>query len=314
MAIYPTPRITPGPTVTSGGTPSAPSTPQSQFYASPSSLAGGNTVGSLSWTGGTGYEQIRNPYYDPRSPGQNSQRYIYRYTGAPATSGGSTAQTPAGLPNSGSMGAGGMAAAPAGGGSVPGGVVGTEQNPFYATLQGASNVAGAASGTQGMANIGSADMLRGGASAVMNTAFDPQNELRAREEQRLTDRIRVGQAARGITMSPYGADLESQAMGNFALDWQDRQLGRQTAGLGAASPASTTAYNVSQGGVGQLVGAGQLPYQAYQTQQDQNISNWIAYENARAQQAGQQMQNYPNQVSQYVDRTSGSQFIPQYRY
>jgi len=299
-----------GPTITSGGgSPSAPSIQQSQFYGSPSSLAGGSTVGQLSWTGGTGYQKILNPNYDPRSPGQNSQRYIYRYTGAPASGGGSTTQAPAGLPNSAASGGAGAAPTTS---AVPDGVIGTEQNPFYATLQSAANIAGAAAGGQGASNLGQADMLRGGAGAVMNTAFDPQNELRSREEQRLQDKVRVGQAARGITMSPYGAGLESDAMSNFALDWQDRQLGRQTAGLGAATPASTAAFNVGQGGIGQYGQAGQLPYEAFQRQQDQNIQNWLRYEAMRQGQVGQAIQNFPNQIESYGNNTNP--YIPTYRY
>lgn len=73
-----------------------------------------------------------------------------------------------------------------------------------------------------------------GANAVMNTAFDPQNALYNRTQQQLQDQVRVGQAARGITSSPYGAGLENQAMSNFDIDWQNAQLGRQTQGLGAA--------------------------------------------------------------------------------
>jgi hypothetical protein len=179
-------------------------------------------------------------------------------------------------------------------------VVGWEQNPFYGNLQNASNQAGIYSQGQGQANIGQADMLRGGAGAVMNTAFDPQGALRAREEQRLQDQVRVGQAARGITSSPYGADLESDAMANFALDWQDRQLGRQTSGLGAAGAASQQGGAMGQMGVNQTQQAGQLPYSAYQQQQDQTIQNWIAYMNQKNLESGLNIQNYPNVASVYT--------------
>ncbi len=72
--------------------------------------------------------------------------------------------------------------------------------------------------------------LSAGASAL-NTAADPQNELRAREEQRLQDSARVNAAARGITSSPYGAGVENKAMSDFGIDWQNTQLGRQAQGV-----------------------------------------------------------------------------------
>lgn len=190
--------------------------------------------------------------------------------------------------------------------------IGFEQNPYYANAQGAANMAGQFAGQQGQANVGQADMLRGGAGAVMNTAFDPQQGLYDRTLRQVQEQQRTGQAARGITSSPYGAGLENQALSNFNIDWQNAQLGRQTQGLEAAGGASGQAGNIGQMGVGQTQAAGQLPWGAYQQQQDSNIQNWIAYMNQRNIEGGLAQQNYPLQLQEQSFRNYGGvPFIPQ---
>jgi hypothetical protein len=213
---------------------------------------------------------------------------IFKYTGAPATSapGGSNP----------------FSVSPT---ATPSAPIGFGQSPYYAGLQNAANTAGVASGVQGAANIGQAAELRGGASAVMNTAFDPQQALYDRTAQRLQDQIRVGQAARGTTMSPYGAGGEAQGMSNFNIDWQNQQLNRQTQGLGAAGTAGTQAGNVGQMGVGQTQQAGQLPYGAYDTQRQSNIQDWITFMNQKNIESGLAQQNYPNQLAQQSMTNAG---------
>ena len=79
--------------------------------------------------------------------------------------------------------------------------------------------------------------LQQGASSIMNTAFDPQNALYDRTQQQLQDQTNAALSQRGIGMSPYGAGVASNAMGNFNIDWQNQQLQRQATGLGAAGSA-----------------------------------------------------------------------------
>lgn len=99
------------------------------------------------------------------------------------------------------------------------------------------------------------------ASQIMNTAFDPQRGLYDRTFQQAIEQTRAGQAARGIVTSPYGAGLEDQAIRNFNLDWQDRQLGRQTSGAGAAG---TLLNDAGRNIIGGTTLAGQAP-QAFTT-------------------------------------------------
>lgn len=114
-------------------------------------------------------------------------------------------------------------------------------NPFQASPAGAGTSSSTSTQTTDYSKGPFASLqpkLTSGASAgldagqqMLKTAADPQNELRAREQQRLQDQVRVGQAARGTTMSPYGAGIENKAMSDFSMDWQDRQLGRQERGI-----------------------------------------------------------------------------------
>jgi len=109
---------------------------------------------------------------------------------------------------------------------------GTTRMPFQSTT-----TTTPISGTKGPFKALQAPLLAAGQQAITGgqamyqTGMDPQGELRAREEQRLRDAARVNAAARGITMSPYGAGVENQAMANFGIDWQNTQLSRQAQGM-----------------------------------------------------------------------------------
>jgi hypothetical protein len=74
-----------------------------------------------------------------------------------------------------------------------------------------------------------------------NTSLDPQNALYDRTVQRLQDQSRASSSAHGAAMGPYAAGLENQAMGNFNIDWNNAQLGRQVQGTQAFSGAGSTA-------------------------------------------------------------------------
>ena len=76
--------------------------------------------------------------------------------------------------------------------------------------------------------------LQNAGQSVLNTAFDPQSALYNKTMLQTQDKARVAEAARGTTMSPYGASVEANAMSNANMDWQDRQLGRQTQGIQSA--------------------------------------------------------------------------------
>lgn len=106
---------------------------------------------------------------------------------------------------------------------------------------------------QGLGNVqGSTNNLYGGGNQVLQSAFDPQNKLYDRTAQQLTDQTRAAQYARGIQSSPLGASVESNALGNFNIDWQNQQLARQAQGLQSAQSAYGAAGNQYTGYLGAI--------------------------------------------------------------
>lgn len=141
---------------------------------------------------------------------------------------------------------------------------------------------------------GAAQTGTGYATRVLDTAFDPQNALYNRTAQQLQDQIRAGQASRGITQSPYGANLESQGMSNFNIDWQNQQLGRQAQGLGAYATGmgpglslygQETGFGLQQRG--QDIGQRGQDIQMQQFQQD--LAERVRQGQISAQQAQQEL-------------------------
>ncbi len=112
---------------------------------------------------------------------------------------------------------------------------------------------------------------------ILQTGFDPQQALYGREYQKAMDHSNAVNAMNGLTGSPYGAGLTTQALNNFDMDWQDRQLGRQV--------SATQGWNSLGSGIGRAYGQadqlGQdmlktmndsysLPYNSYQGVLDNN--------------------------------------------
>lgn len=226
-------------------------------------------------------------------------------------------------------------------------------NPFAPAAIGSAQAAGTAATGQAAGNFDMAAFLRnmgqqgagaagqalntgfdpqGSAEAgrMLNTGFDPRNALYDRTAQQLQDQVRVGQAARGTTMSPYGAGQEGKTMSDFNIDWQNQQLGRQTQALGAfgdwqsgkvgrqtgalgaygqyggaAAGMGTSAANIGQQGVGQTQMPGLLPYEQSQRNQANDINNWLAI-------IGAGQTNYPLQLAQQsMTNAGGVPYIPQ---
>lgn len=150
-------------------------------------------------------------------------------------------------------------------------------NPYAGGYQQGAGVAGAlgqqgamgqfgAGGALGMAGLGQIPY----AGAIEQTAFDPQSALYARTLGQVTDQTRAGLEARGIDNTPYGAGVEGQTLGNFNIDWQNAQLGRQQTGiqgaqqaLGAAGGAIGQGAGLQAGAPGQYLTASAMPYSTY---------------------------------------------------
>lgn len=136
--------------------------------------------------------------------------------------------------------------------------------------------AGSLMGLGGMSG-GWAGGVQPWAEQLMQTGFDPQGALYGRNQQQMMDRQNAINSMNGVAGTPYGAGVAGQTANNFDLDWQDRQLGRQTSasqaytGLGGlfnslvsgAGNAYTGASNLGGSAYNTMAGAAQLPYSTY---------------------------------------------------
>jgi hypothetical protein len=133
-------------------------------------------------------------------------------------------------------------------------------------------------GQQAQTALGQQGQMYGAGNQIMQTAFDPQQQLFQQQQQLVQDQTRAGQAARGLGNSAEGAMEENQAMGNFDINWQNAQLGRQVQGIqgmqtanaggiaqgnlyGQDQSAALAAGNTGAQGYGM---SGQVPMQAQQ--------------------------------------------------
>jgi hypothetical protein len=130
---------------------------------------------------------------------------------------------------------------------------------------------------EGQGLMGAGNSLIPYASQIMQSGFDPQQQLYNRTLQQVQDQTRAGEASRGIATTPYGAGLENQATENFNIDWQNQQLGRQATAAGAAGGLVGQGANVAGQGAGiqgqgvnmmnqapgQMVQSAMLPYATY---------------------------------------------------
>ena len=152
-------------------------------------------------------------------------------------------------------------------------------NPYGFGGQSAANAfSGAGMGTS-LGALGNAGALGGqvpgmiGASnAVLGSAFDPQGALYGRTLGQLTDQEGAYLANAGVGTSPYGAGLMGQTLGNFNIDWQNQQLGREvqglgayTGGIGAAGQTASGAYGLGSQAAGGGAQFGMLPWNTFNT-------------------------------------------------
>lgn len=194
-------------------------------------------------------------------------------------------------------------------------VQGLQSNPYAVQgQQGAQAAAGQGFQTAGQAGnasnnlFGLTQSMIPYAQQLGMAAFDPQQGLYNRTLQQTTDQQRVGQAARGINMTPYGAGLENNALNNFNIDWQNNQLQRMLAGTqGMGNALGNVGQGFNQaGGLGsnaaQLFGqSSQLPYQTLLGQGQDQLTLLNALSGAGTQANAvpqQQIQDYINYLSQ----------------
>lgn len=133
-------------------------------------------------------------------------------------------------------------------------------NPYAGqALQGAQQAGQMATGAAGQA-YGSGQNLINAQNQILQTSMDPQQALYNQLLQQTTDQTRAGEAARGLAMSPIGSQIESNALNQFNIDWQNQQLNRQIAGANAAGTAGRTGVGLQGVGTQYMQQGGQYPY------------------------------------------------------
>ena len=140
---------------------------------------------------------------------------------------------------------------------------GLVNNPYAGGYQSGANTAGQMGMTAGANAFAGGSGLYGYGTQVMNTAMDPQQALYNQTLQQVTNQQNVQNANAGVATSPYGAGLTDMNIGNFNIDWQNAQLVRQIAGLGAAGTAYDQGANLQSGGVGTYLQGAGLPYSTF---------------------------------------------------
>ena len=192
-----------------------------------------------------------------------------------------------------------------------------------AQMQGVADLSGRQADMYGAGAQRAADQqgsLYGAANNIWMTALDPQNALRDRTQNAMFDKVRSGQAMRGLGNSAVGAQMENDANRNFLMDWQDHQLSRQSTGaqaMGALSYAGggqgqlqganlTGQMNASAAQPGYTMQAGQLPIQAQQWAYQQPAAAASSY-NSYLQGLGQNYGNVNSAALPYMNQGQGAQ-------
>lgn len=207
-------------------------------------------------------------------------------------------------------------------------------NPYAGGYQGGANaIAPWATGAGGQQFGAGTNMIGAGqsylpyAQQALQTGFDPQQALYHQLFQQNTDQTRAGEAARGISMSPYGAGVENQSNLNFNNQWLNQLLGRQATAAGtantltgAAGQAGTTGAGLQQGGLNTMLQGASLPYSTANTiggNQNQAIGAYSGAGAAAGGQAQQQIADYlqylgiGNQSAQVANSAYSNQLTAQ---
>ncbi len=163
-----------------------------------------------------------------------------------------------------------------------------QNNPYFGqALAGAQQ--GANLGTAGAnAMGGAANQISGAVSPLLQSGFDPQAALFNRSRDQLMDQTHAVNAMSGLAGTPYGASVESNALGNFDINWQNQQLARQAQAAQAAGTAADRAGLLQNMAPGLAATSGALPGAAYAGQQSQILQALAA----RNQGAAQGLSNF----------------------
>lgn len=205
-------------------------------------------------------------------------------------------------------------------------------NPYAGQYQGGANaISPFATGAGGQQYGAGSNLIGAGqsylpyAQQTLQTGFDPQQALYNQMFQQNTDQTRASEAARGISMAPYGAGVENQSNLNFNNQWLNQLLGRQQTAAGtantltgAAGQAGTTGAGMQTTGLNTMLQGASLPYSTANTiggnqnqaigafgqagagasgPAQQQIQDYLQYLGIGNQSAGVANQQYANQLT-----------------
>lgn len=189
-----------------------------------SSIFGGGSSGG-NQGGGIGSASVYVPQYQQQQD-QTLQQLISSLTQSGANPGATTLPTVYGATNS------------------------IVQNPYINQMQEGANTAGADLGQIGATDRIEGQTLTQNANAalpygnqILNTAFDPQQELYKKLLNQTEQQQNAQNAAMGIGTSGVGAGIQDQNLQNFNIGWQAQQLANQATGINAYDQLSSTAGN-----------------------------------------------------------------------
>jgi hypothetical protein len=178
--------------------------------------------------------------------------------------------------------------------------------------------------------------LYGLGGPVMQSAFDPQQQLYQRTAQQVADQSLAGLYGSGLQSTPWGQGVLGKTMGDFNINWQNQQLGRQLQGVNALQSLYPQAAAMQAGAAGQYGQFGGMPWMTGQQiggaglgtlgtmagfgtqgaqlpqQQIQNYMNYLGWATPAEQQAYNQMQTSmftdPNMLSQQYNQIQQNYF------
>jgi hypothetical protein len=180
-------------------------------------------------------------------------------------------------------------------------------SPYAAQAMQGAQAGGQALQAQGVQNIGNSNVFAGvpqqlspAVAATLNTAYDPQDALRAQMYQQSMDQTNAQLAQSGLSFTPWAAGVTNNNANTFGTNWLQSQLGREQTGaatiaqlLSAGEGAATTGAQLGAQGAGQIASGALLPYQT-QTGINQNTAQALGNLTAAQQQQVQDYQAYVN--------------------
>ncbi len=182
-------------------------------------------------------------------------------------------------------------------------------NPYASMYQSGAGGASGLGMNAALNQYGAGGQLMGFGGQAINTGFDPRSALYNRSLQQTQEQLRAGLEARGVNMTPYGAGVEGQTLGNFNIDWQNQQLGRQLQALQGGGQAIGMGSSMQAGAPGQFLQAAGMPYSVFgQIGQGQNqaLSQLLGLAGQGQGLGQQQIQDYLNYIQAGTQQQSAN--------